>query len=223
LDEMNIADILTGFEGKTLEFKRDISSIKPILKTIVAFANTAGGSLVIGREDDGKICGVSNVLEAEETLANTIADSIFPALMPQIEIFTFEGKSLLIIRVAYWRGPFYLKSEGPEKGVYVRLGSTNRMAGPEILAELERTIQRVVYDQMSCPDLNVQDLDMNKVKRVFGAVDQNIDEQKLQSLGILVPYAGRLVISNGGLILFGSDLLRGQYFPDARVSCARFR
>lgn len=42
---MKIQEILKQSEGKTLEFKRDISSLKPILKTLVAFANTAGGIL----------------------------------------------------------------------------------------------------------------------------------------------------------------------------------
>ena len=67
-------------EGKTIEFKRDLSSMKPILKTLVAFANTAGGTLLIGKENDGNIVGVKDVFDAEEKLANTIADSIFPPL-----------------------------------------------------------------------------------------------------------------------------------------------
>ncbi len=47
-------------EGKTLEFKRDISSPKNIIKTLVAFANTAGGRLLIGVEDETKgVIGVS--------------------------------------------------------------------------------------------------------------------------------------------------------------------
>ncbi len=50
---MKIQEILKQSEGKTLEFKRDISSLKPILKTLVAFANTAGGILFIGRENPG--------------------------------------------------------------------------------------------------------------------------------------------------------------------------
>ena len=42
-----LAELLTTPEGKTLEFKRDLSSLRPILKSLVAFANTAGGTLVI--------------------------------------------------------------------------------------------------------------------------------------------------------------------------------
>ncbi len=41
-------------EGKTLEFKRDISSPGNFLKTLIVFANTAGGRLLIGIEDDSK-------------------------------------------------------------------------------------------------------------------------------------------------------------------------
>ncbi|RLB92362.1 MAG: hypothetical protein DRH50_09805, partial [Deltaproteobacteria bacterium] len=40
-----LTKLLSQSEGKTLEFKRDFSSLKPILKTLVAFANTAGSTL----------------------------------------------------------------------------------------------------------------------------------------------------------------------------------
>ncbi len=69
-------------EGKTLEFKRDLSSPKPLLKTLVAFANTAGGKLIIGVTDDKQIIGVEHPLDEEERLANIIADSIAPRLSP---------------------------------------------------------------------------------------------------------------------------------------------
>jgi len=220
---MNILKLLTSPEGKTLEFKRDLSSLKSVLKTLIAFANTAGGALIIGLDDDGTVLGVPEVLQAEERVASAIADSIRPAMMPEIEVYSHEGKPLLIMRVPHWHGPFYLKAEGPEKGVYVRLGSTNRQAGPEILAELKRSLKRLSYDQLPCPDLSMQDIDIEKVQRIFEAPGRKINERKLESLGLIVPYAGRLVVSHGGLILFGLDVVRERYFPDARVSCARFR
>jgi predicted HTH transcriptional regulator len=54
---MKIQEILKQPEGKTLEFKRNISSAKPILRTLVAFANTAGGIFIIGRGSDGTVHG----------------------------------------------------------------------------------------------------------------------------------------------------------------------
>ena len=73
--------------------------MKPVLKTLIAFANTAGGTLLIGRDDNGTIVGVDDIFEAEERLANAISDSIHPPLMPEIESTSAEGKSLLVVRV----------------------------------------------------------------------------------------------------------------------------
>ena len=58
---MDLLDLLKRLEGKTLEYKRDLSSPDGALKTIVAFANTAGGTLLIGVEDRShNVRGVSD-------------------------------------------------------------------------------------------------------------------------------------------------------------------
>ena len=218
---MKFDKLLTSPESKTLEFKRDTSALKQIMRTIVAFANTAGGIIVIGRDDNGDIVGVEDPLQVEEQLSNSIADSIAPMLMPDIEIVSVGRKSLLRVRVAHWFGPFYLKSEGRERGTYIRLGSSTRQAGPEFIAEIERAGQGLSFDRLARPDLSIDDLDAGMIKTTF--IGQNITEQKLLSLGVLVPYGERLVPSNGGVILFGSEKVREFHFPDARVSCALFQ
>ena len=84
---MDLVDLLKHPEGKTLEFKRDISSPDGALKTIIAFANTAGGTLLIGVEDkSGHVRGVTQPLDLEEGLANLISDHVAPRLVPEIEI-----------------------------------------------------------------------------------------------------------------------------------------
>ncbi len=196
---IDVQKILSLPEGKTLEFKRDLSSMEPILKTLIAFTNTAGGTLLIGRDDSGTIIGVDDIFDAEEKLANTISDNIRPPLMPEIESTSTEGKSLLVVRVAHWRGPFYLKSKGPEGGVYIRLGSTNRVAGPELLEELKRSISKVSFDQLPCPDTDLESLDIERVKQAFANVSREVGLNELETLRILVPYSGKLVCSNGGL------------------------
>ena len=220
---MNIDQLLASPEGKTLEFKRDLSSPKPVLRSLVAFANTAGGTLIIGRADDGSIVGVADVLAEEERLASLVADSIAPAMLPEIEAFTFEDKSLLLVRVAHWPGPFYLKEKGPEDGVYVRLGSTNRKADAAMLEELKRLHHNSAFDQLPCANASESDLDKLSVRRWFAGKDRIMDAAALESLGILVRHGSGRVVSNGGLILFGTDEARQRLFPDARISCARFR
>ena len=209
-------------ESKILEFKRDISSLEPILKTIVAFANTAGGTLIIGRGAEGTLLGVKDIFRVEEAIANSIADSIRPALLPEIEIATVDDRDFLVIKVSYWKGPFYLKKAGIPNGVYIRLGSTSRPAGPEILAELQRSVLTLSYDQQGIPDLSIDALDLSSASRFFCAVGKESSEEKLRSLGVLSGSAHGLVPSIGGLILFGLQEKRKQYVPDAEVRCARF-
>src|SRR5262245_44781750 len=101
-NDMEIEFLLKQPESKTLEFKSNLSGLQSILKTIVAFANTSGGTLIIGRSPEGMVAGVDDIFKEEEKLANAIADNIRPFILPEIEISTFEGKNLLIIKVAHW-------------------------------------------------------------------------------------------------------------------------
>ena len=167
---LSIEEMLRLPEGRTLEFKENLTSYKPILKTLIAFANTAGGTLIIGCKDDGEVIGVSDVLASEEALANIIADSISPPLMPEIEIASVKSCPLLTVRVPHWRGPFYLRSEGEARGVYVRLGSTNRAADSELLAELKRSIMKVSFDNLPCPEIDVSGLNMKRL--VFSPINR---------------------------------------------------
>ena len=63
--------------GKQLEFKRDLSSPRNLLKTLVAFANSAGGKLVIGVNDARHIVGVADPLAKEERIRNPVIARVF--------------------------------------------------------------------------------------------------------------------------------------------------
>lgn len=76
-----IRDLILQPESKTLEFAYSLSSPRPWLKTLVAFANSAGGRLVFGVTDDRHIVGVDHPLDEEERIANLIADAIAPRLV----------------------------------------------------------------------------------------------------------------------------------------------
>ena len=218
----NIVAMLTKPEGPTLELKRDLSSLKPVLRTMVAFANTSGGTMVVGVEDDGTICGVSGAKAEEERLANAVTDGISPLLMPDIEIVEIDEKVLLVVRVTQFPGPFHLVAAGPERGVYVRIGSTNRRAPSEKVEELRRLARQRAFDRQPCVGSSVDDLDVDAMEAAFSRVGREIDEAKLESLDVIVRHGERLVPSNGGLILFGKEAVRRGLFPGAQVRCARF-
>ena len=127
---MDLAALIKRNEGKTLEFKRDFSSPEGALKCLIAFANTAGGTLIVGIEDGTKhVRGLADVLGAEEKIANLIADTILPRLVPEIEIVPWRKLNLIAIQVHPSNNrPHYLERLGPESGVFIRVGSTNRKA-----------------------------------------------------------------------------------------------
>lgn len=137
-------------EGKTLEFKRDLSSPRNVAKTLVAFANSAGGRLILGVDDDRQVIGVTDPLDEEERICNLIADSIAPRLVPNVELISLGKQTILVVEVFLSSSrPHYIKRLGPDDGVYVRLGSSNRQAGPDLIAELRRAAQGIVFDEQS--------------------------------------------------------------------------
>ncbi len=212
--------LLTQPEGKTLEFKRDLSSPKPLLKTLTAFANTAGGRLVIGVDDQKRVIGVEDPLTEEERLCNLIADSIAPRLVPNVELITVQGKTLLIAEV-FLSGsrPHFLRADGPETGVYVRLGSSNRQADRELITELRRSVEGGTFDELPEPALSSDDLDLAAARAAFRG-RRELDEQGLLTLRLLRREQGSLVPTKGAILLFGKDRLA--HFPDAWIQCGRF-
>lgn len=218
---MPIEHLLQQPESKTLEFKRDLSSPRNVLKTLVAFANAAGGRLVIGVDDARQVVGVVDPLDEEERIANLIADGISPRLVPNVEIVSAGPRTLLVVEVFPSSArPHYLNSLGPEQGVYVRLGSSNRQAGPEWIAETRRTAAGQVFDEQPMPELGIGDLDVAAMARLLGPA-RTPDEKTLQTLKLLRAEQGRLVPTRGAVLLFGKE--REQHFPDAWIQCGRFR
>ena len=214
------SDILSQAEGKTLEFKRDLSSPKPILKSLVAFANSAGGRLVIGVADDKQIIGVDDPLDAEERLCNLIADSISPRLVPNIELVTVDDKTLMVVEV-FLSGsrPHWLNAEGAEEGVYVRLGSSNRKADHALISEMQRSVEGIAFDEMPMAELSVDDLDLDAAQQAFEGT-RRLDEQALLTLKVITRDQGRIVPTKGGMLLFGKQ--RTDHFSDAWIQCGRF-
>ena len=216
-----IEQLLQQPEGKTLEFKRDLSSPRNVLKTLVAFANSAGGRLIVGVDDQHQIVGVTDPLDMEERISNLIADSIEPRLIPNVELASIGGLTVLVLEVFLSSSrPHYIKRLGPEQGVYVRLSSSSRPAGPQLTAELRRSAQGLVFDELPMLELNPESLDLEAAQRLFGS-ERKLDTQTLETLRLLRHEQGRLVPTQGAVLLFGKT--REQYFPDAWVQCGRFR
>lgn len=215
-------NLLKQSEGKTLEFKRDLSSPVGVLRTIVAFANTAGGTLIIGVEDGTKqVLGLKEPLRVEERLANLISDLILPRLVPDLDVLPWRQTNLLAVQVYPSPvRPHYLKKEGLKGGAYVRVGSTNRRADRELIEELKRFTRGEAYDEQAMPELDSEALDFLAASESF-APARKIKRSDLETLRLLTHHQGRKVPTIGGMLLYGKD--RERYFPDAWIQAGRFR
>lgn len=219
---MDFLEALKSPEGKTLEFKRDLSSPDGVLRTLVAFANTAGGTLLIGVADRTRnVQGVQEPLDLEERLANLISDRISPRLIPELEILPWRGTHMLAVEVYPSPArPHYVRREGLERGAYVRVGSTNRRADRELLEEMRRFARGETYDEQAMPDLDSEAIDFQAASESFKAL-RALKRSDLESLRIVTRHQRRKVPTIGGMLLFGKD--RTRYFPDAWVQVGRFR
>ena len=127
---MTIEAIILG-ESKNTEFKEMLPAVsEKFVKTVIAFANTQGGTLIIGVADKTRvIVGVDDaeLFKQMDCIANAVADSCEPQIVPEIEPHTVNGKTVIAVTVAPGpHRPYYLKAKGKEKGVFIRAAGTTR-------------------------------------------------------------------------------------------------
>ncbi len=218
---MDLVEILRRPEGKTLEFKRDLSSPEGLLRTAVAFANTAGGTMLIGVEDGTRrVRGVTNPLALEERVASLVSDSITPRVLPDLELLSYRRTHVLAIRVYPSPArPHFLVSQGLDRGTYVRVGSTNRRADAALIAEMQRFARGEGFDEQPMPDLDSEALDFQVASELFAPV-RHLIRREFETLRLVTTYQGRKVPTVGGMLLFGRDRL--SCFPDAWIQAGRF-
>jgi ATP-dependent DNA helicase RecG len=216
-----IEELLQQEEGKTLEFKENSKSLVRIIHTIIAFANTAGGKILIGVKDKTKeIVGLEDPVVEEMRLANAIADSIEPLFNPDIHVVSWRNKEFLLVQIPHSIGPYYVKSKGLKNGTYIRLGSTNRLADAAVLAELQRLGENECFDEMPATGCSIQDLDLDIIKACFKKVGKKFEESTALSFHMYLKKQLKLIPSKGAILLFGKN--RKKIFPNAVVRCVRF-
>ncbi len=212
-----IADEIASGESKILEFKESIPKKNQIAQTICAFANRAGGKLLIGVSDCGAIIGLSNeqIEDYMERLPNIIHDSISPMIMPEFYTYRLEDKGLIVIEVFSGnRTPYFIKSSGKDHGTYIRIGRTNKLADAELIRSLERKGQHIRFDQELYKETNVQTIE--QLTRILTKeLNQDIGFLELKTLGLVKQVGSVDYLTNAGAIILG-DMDHGI------IRCARF-
>ena len=213
-----LLDIQKG-ENKKLEFKVKFPKSETLAKTIIDFSNTAGGKLIIGVDDNKNIIGIDEdkVFEYEEKVASIINDLCYPTILPEIYIQNINSKLLLVIEV--FRGallPYYLKPKGKLKGTFIRVGSTNRLADEQIIAELQRQRLNKSFDEEENFEFNLDNLDLSIIYKQFEKIDKRCDYEKLKNLKLIKTLNNQEIPTNALVITLGK-------FDNSSIKCARFK
>lgn len=138
MDYLDVKNLASTGEGKYLEFKRTIPSAYKIAREIAAFANTSGGTLLIGVDDDKSLIGVFGYQEEEFLLAKAARQLCSPKVDINIEVVHFGERDLLVIRVPEsTEKPVYVNGE---KGsvVFVREQDQNKVASNELVEVIKK-------------------------------------------------------------------------------------
>jgi len=111
-------------ESYTVELKREVT--QDIKKEIIAFANSDGGVLYVGVDDNGHIVGVNDPDDTMVQIGNMIRDGIKPDLTAYTSIDIIHEQDHKLVRVSVLRGakrPYHLSDKGLKpNGVFVRHG-----------------------------------------------------------------------------------------------------
>jgi ATP-dependent DNA helicase RecG len=213
-----IALIAQG-ESKTLELKEQLPKNNSIAKTAIAFANTAGGRLIIGVNDALEIVGVNedSIFPMQEKVSSLIHDLCHPNIIP--EMYTVRVETKIIFVVEIFRGnllPYWFKPKGLQEGTYLRIGSSNRIADEIMIAELQRQRMHKSFDEEPNGEYTVDDLDVSVIYDAFSDIGKRCDMTKLKNLKLITEFQGRLAPANALLIALGK-------LDNVRIKCARFK
>lgn len=220
-------------ESTILEFKRELPQNEQIIKTIIGFCNHKGGRLVIGVDNDGTIIGVDEdkIHGILEYVEKSVYEATHPAIIPLVYTQTIEKKLLLIIEVFPGNNkPYFLKSEGATKGVYIRIGRSTMRADPETIQELTWQSRGRPSDQIPVFQASMQDLDERKIsdflhhKKVpvksIPAKSTGAFEKLLLNYNFVACEQARLYPTVAGILLFGKN--PQHFFPQAYIVCTHF-
>ena len=217
---MDIKEIVKNGENKTIEFKEIIPNSKKISQTAVAFANGAGGKILIGITDDRKIVGIDekqDIFKIIDDLNTIIYDSCYPNINTDIYTENKDNKTILVIEVFPGNlKPYYIKSMGKENGVYIRVGASNRKASYENILELERQRRNITFDEEIDWDLEYEDLNLDFLKKKFKENGKDFSEEKLLNLGLIKKDGNDLKVTRGLGIILG-------LYENTNINCARFK
>lgn len=200
-------------EDKTTEFKSEYTD--SLKKTVIAFANSDGGTIYIGIRDDGEVVGLQDAAGVILQVANAVRD----AIRPDVTLFTDYARKVIedkeVVVVSVQRGaarPYYLQKKGLRPvGVYVRQGASTVPATEAAILSLiketggdsyetARSLEQQLTFEGAAAYFQKKNLSFGRQqKKTLGLINE---DDMYTNLGLLLseqcPHTIRLAVFEGG-------------------------
>lgn len=168
------------YESERIEYKSQM--IEVLYREVIAFANSNGGVIYIGIDDQGNLTGIDNVDETYTRITNGIRDAIAPDVTMFVRYILQDNK---VIQIEVGEGsykPYYLKFKGMKpNGVYVRHGASSVQASPDQIRKMIKESDGDNFEASRCME---QELTFHAAETAFKQYGVEFSVEKYRALGI---------------------------------------
>jgi ATP-dependent DNA helicase RecG len=221
--------LVRGGEDTYLELKVRFSNVEKLTAEIIALANTAGGAMVFGVNDQLRVEGVEDPDAVETQLRDICSNYIQPPVFPYINKVAFDsGRRVVILEVDTDDRPHRTLDDR----FYIREGSTKREATREELSLLMRDSRLTGFEQVPVFDAEIEsDIDESLFWSYVRGVNPGYwgestkgfpTDSVLRDMGLVVKVEDELFLTAGGLLLFGLNDRLAVLAPQANLRVTRY-
>lgn len=224
-NEFEIGELIRNGESLTLEFKSDLKCLpdRDLVTTVVSLANTEGGELLLGVEDDGTVTGLHENHIHVSGISSLIANKTNPAISVRVEKCNLQGKAVARIAVHKSR-QLVSTSDGLLVRRRLKLDGTPEAVPffPHEFIQRQSSIGLVDPSAMVLEEIDASQLDPLQRLRIRNAIKKYGGEQTLLALaddeldgalGLVNTRNGKRHPTVTGLLLLGTETLLRQHLP----------
>jgi ATP-dependent DNA helicase RecG len=227
LDRTDLLNLIRGGEDTYVEFKIRLVNTEKVTAEIVALANSGGGVIIFGVNDQRRLEGVDDPEQVEEMLIDICRNQIKPALLPRIDKVSYDsGIRVVVLQVDDRRGPH----SALDNRYYIRIGSTKREADGDELAQLFTRFRCAHFEDLPLVASTVEDVDealvWSYIRDIEGQAFREPDGfptgQALRDLRLAVDYGARITPTVAGFLLFGTNSSVQAIIPQSQIELVRY-
>jgi len=142
VDVSELKTLISEGENFKIEFKRQFSSVEKIAKELIAFANTKGGMILFGVDDDGTIYGVESEKSETSLIYEAAHEFCEPPIEPIVQVIELDRKDIVVAIVEESRKKphrlqDYKSNVSSASKVYIRVHDKSVIASREVVKILE--------------------------------------------------------------------------------------